>query len=101
MAGLIVPATSGIKAMANDADTVELPPHLATGLDEIASRTGRSRSELMIEAVAEFLDVQRWQIEGIEEAIREDDSGLPGIPHEQVKAWVESWDTDEELPPPA
>jgi predicted transcriptional regulator len=54
----------------------------------------------MIEAVAEFLDVQRWQIEGIEEAIREDDSGLPGIPHERVKAWVESWDTDEELPPP-
>ena len=43
------------------------------------------------DAGSELLDVDRWQVTGIEEAIREDDEGLPGIAHERVKAWVLSW----------
>lgn len=34
-----------------------------------------------------------------EEALAELDSGL-GIPLADIKAWVGSWGTDEELPPP-
>ncbi|QJE71875.1 CopG family transcriptional regulator [Aerophototrophica crusticola] len=34
-----------------------------------------------------------------EEALAELDSGM-GIPLADIKAWVESWGTDDELPPP-
>jgi predicted transcriptional regulator len=44
--------------------------------------------------------VQRWQTAGIEEAIRDADAGEPGIPHEDIAAWLDSWGTDHELPPP-
>lgn len=36
---------------------------------------------------------------GVDEAIAQLDAGL-GIPGEEIEAWVESWDTDNELPPP-
>ena len=52
------------------------------------------------DAVSELLDVDRWQVAGIEEAIREDDEGLPGIAHERVKAWVLSWGSEDEQPAP-
>jgi hypothetical protein len=52
------------------------------------------------DAVSELLDVDRWQVAGIEEAIREDDQGLPGIAHERVKAWVLSWGSEDEQPAP-
>ena len=47
------------------------------------------------DAVSELLNVGRWQVAGIEEAIREDDEGLPGIAHERVKAWVLSWGSED------
>ena len=75
-------------------------PELITGLDELAKASGRSRDELAEEALAEYLEVQRWQIAGIEEAIRDADAGEPGIAHEDVAAWLDSWGTDHELPPP-
>jgi hypothetical protein len=42
---------------------------------------------------------ERVAIEGIEAAIREADAGL-SVPHEEVVAWVRSWQTGEELPRP-
>jgi predicted transcriptional regulator len=80
--------------------TVTLSPELTAGLDRLAARSGRSRAELATEAVAEYLAVQDWQVAGIEEALREADSGAPGIPHERVAAWVASWDGPDELPMP-
>ena len=75
-------------------------PELIAGLDEVAKTSGRSRDELAEEALAEYLEVQRWQIAGIEEAIRDADAGEPGTAHEDVAAWLDSWGTDHELPPP-
>lgn len=86
--------------MSDEAATVALPSELMAELDAIASHTGRSRAELASEAVAEYVSVQRWQLAGIEEAIREDDAGAPTIPHDRIKNWVASWATGMELPPP-
>jgi len=38
-------------------------------------------------------------IEGVEAAIRSLDDGA-FIPHEDVRRWVQSWDTPDEIPPP-
>jgi RHH-type transcriptional regulator, rel operon repressor / antitoxin RelB len=82
------------------AATVSIRPDLVAELDKLADATGRSRSALAEEALAEYLDVQRWQIEGIEQAIRDADAGEPGVAHAKVVTWVRSWDTENELPPP-
>jgi RHH-type transcriptional regulator, rel operon repressor / antitoxin RelB len=82
------------------AATVTVRPDLVAELDRLAQATGRSRSDLAEQALADYLDVQRWQIEGIERAIREADAGEPGVAHAEVVAWVRSWDTESELPPP-
>jgi predicted transcriptional regulator len=40
-----------------------------------------------------------WESQAIEEALRSsEDEGT--IPFEEIVAWVDSWDTQSELPPP-
>jgi predicted transcriptional regulator len=80
--------------------TLRLRPELLASLDELAGATRRSRLELAEEALAQYLEVQRWQVDGIPAAIEEADRGEPGIQHERVAAWIDSWGTEDELPPP-
>jgi len=68
-------------------------------LEKLAKNTGRSRSFLAAEAINEYLAVNEWQVAGIKEAIESADRG-EFIPHDQVRAWVNSWDSDNELPMP-
>jgi RHH-type rel operon transcriptional repressor/antitoxin RelB len=44
-------------------------------LDKLAETTDRDRSYLIKQAVAEFISLQKWQIEEIEAAIAEADAG--------------------------
>ncbi len=80
--------------------TLSLPAAFVAQLDELAKATGRSRGALAEEALAQYLDVQAWQIAGIEAAIEQADAGEPGIEHERMSAWLKSWGSEEELPPP-
>ncbi len=80
--------------------TIRVPSALGERLDALARRTGRTPTDLAEEALAEYLAVQEWQISAIEEAIREVDAGAPAVSHEAVAAWLRSWGTAEELPPP-
>ena len=59
-------------------------------LEKLAKSTGRSRSYLAADAIATYLDVNEWQVAGIQDAITSlDASG--GVAHADVKAWVKSW----------
>ena len=69
-------------------------------LDAIAASTGRSRSYLAAEAIESYVALNRWQVEGIEQALAEADAGGPSVSHEDVARWLDSWGDDEELPPP-
>ncbi len=69
---------------------VHIRPDLAAGLDELAERSGRTRSDLAEEAVAEYLDVRRAQIEGVRAALRDLEAGEPGLAHEEVCARIEA-----------
>jgi len=64
---------------------VRMPEEVKTELDQHAERIDRSRNWLITEAVKQYLDVQRRQIEIIEERLAEIDRGEATlIPHEEV-----------------
>ena len=55
--------------------TIRLEPELKRRLDKLASVTHRSKSFLASEAVREFIELNEWQIEEIQAAIKEADAG--------------------------
>jgi predicted transcriptional regulator len=52
------------------------------------------------DALQEDLDLQVWQDAGIREALEASKAGEEPIAHERMVAWLKSWGTDHELPPP-
>jgi predicted transcriptional regulator len=61
-----------------------------TALDALAEAQDRDRTYLLNEAVAAYLDVQRWQMEQIKKSLNQADNGEL-IPHDKIKKAVRSW----------
>lgn len=59
-------------------------------LDRLAEALDRDRTYLLNEAVAAYLDLQRWHIEQIEKGIRQADAGKL-VEHDRVKKMVAGW----------
>jgi predicted transcriptional regulator len=78
---------------------IRIEPGVKKRLEKLAKSTGRSRSYLAAEALNEYLDVNEWQVEGIEKAVASLDRGA-GISHEDVKEWPNSWGRKRERQPP-
>ena len=55
--------------------TVRLPNELREKLDALARSMRRSRSFLASEAIAEYVDLNAWQVAEIEKAVGEADAG--------------------------
>jgi predicted transcriptional regulator len=66
-----------------DADKVE-------ALDEVAKSLDRDRTYVLNEAVRNYLEVQRWQIEHIQEGLRQAERGEL-IDNAEVKRIVKTW----------
>ena len=66
-------------------------------LEKLAKSTGRSRSFLAAEAINDYLDLNEWQVAGIQKAVASLDRG-EGVPNERVKEWVSSWNSKRERP---
>ena len=79
---------------------VRLMPEVNQKLEVLARSQGCSKSDLASRAIESFVDNEGWQVREIELGLAEARSGKPGVPHEEVAAWVRSWDTDHELPRP-
>ena len=54
--------------------TIRLEPELKSRLDKLSASTHRSRSFLAAEAVREFVEINEWQIQEIDNAIKEADA---------------------------
>src|SRR5579863_669327 len=80
--------------------TVRLKPEVKDKLDALARDTKRSKSYLASEAIESYVNLNAWQVAHIKAALAEDEAGGPGVPHEEVVRWMESWGTDNELPRP-
>ena len=79
--------------------TVRVNPDDKKRLEALAKNTGRSRSYLAAEAIAEYLATNEWQVAGIYEALASLEKGQV-VDHDEVSDWVRSWGSDNELPAP-
>ena len=79
--------------------TVRIDSASKKRLEKLAKSTGRSRSFLAAEAINEYLDLNEWQVAGIQKAVVSLDRGN-GVAHERVKEWVSSWGSKKERPAP-
>jgi RHH-type rel operon transcriptional repressor/antitoxin RelB len=79
--------------------TVRVDQSVKKRLEKLAENTGRSRSYLAAEAINEYLDVNEWQVAGINRAIASLERG-EGVAHQQVRDWISSWGSESERPIP-
>ncbi len=79
--------------------SVRLDREVRDDLEEEARRQHLSADEIANEAIRAYLDNQILKREAIRGALAEADKGV-FISSEAMHRWIESWDTDDELPPP-
>ena len=80
--------------MASTTVSVRIDRSIKKRLEKLAKSTGRSRSFLAAEAINEYLDVNEWQVGGIQKAVASLDRG-EGVPHERVKERVQLLESQE------
>ncbi len=77
--------------------------HLDATTREALERQARlqnvSEAEVAKQVIEQFLDMQAVKREAIAAAVEEAKKGV-FISEEAMHRWIESWDTDDELPPP-
>ena len=71
--------------------TVRLKPEVSERLEMLARDTKRSKAYLASEAIEAYVELNSWQVAHIKRALEEDESSDPGVPHEEVVSWMESW----------
>jgi predicted transcriptional regulator len=79
--------------------SVRLKPGTKRRLAKLAEASGRSSNFLISDAVESYLADQECMLLDIRQADRQVKSGHY-VRHEDMKAWLLSWGTDRELPPP-
>lgn len=88
-----------VETMPSTTFTVRVESAVKKRLEKLAKSTGRTRSFLAGEALNEYLDVNEWQVAGVKRAMASLDRG-DGVPHQEVKNWVNSWGRKHERPAP-
>lgn len=73
---------------------------LSDKLEKQAKRYKRSKSQLAALAIENFLEIQAREIELTKRALARAKAGGPFISNEDMMRWLESWGTENELPPP-
>jgi predicted transcriptional regulator len=79
--------------------SVRLKPETKKRLAKLAKASGRSSNFLISDAVESYVADQERMLAETRQGDREVKSGHY-IRHEDMKAWLLSWGTDHELPPP-
>jgi predicted transcriptional regulator len=79
--------------------SVRLQPDLINQVAAIASALDRPKSWVIEQAVIDYVTVQTWHLAAIDEGIAAADENRV-VAHEDVVAWVQSWGSPAELPPP-
>ena len=79
--------------------SIRLKPEIKTRLARLAKASGRSSNFLIADAVESYVADQERMLAEVRQADRQLKSGHY-IKHQDIKAWLLSWGTDRELPPP-
>ena len=70
--------------------SVRIDAETKKNLDALAKRARRSKSFLAAEAIAAFVEAERWQLDEIETGVKQLDRGR-GVDHKHVSGWLRSW----------
>jgi|SRR5208283_182578 len=79
--------------------SIRLKPETKKRLAKLAKTSGRSSNFLISDAVESYVDDQERMLAEVRQADRQVKSGHY-IKHQDMKAWLLSWGTAHELPPP-
>jgi predicted transcriptional regulator len=79
--------------------SIRLKPKVKQRLAKLAEASGRSSNYLISDAVESYVADQERMLAEIRKADRHLKSGHY-IRHDDMKAWLLSWGTENELPPP-
>ena len=82
---------------------LELDPATDARLRELAAERGQETSTVVADAISlldSVIDIEGPDVEEDLRRLREFERTGEAIPGEEVMAWVESWGTANELPPP-
>jgi predicted transcriptional regulator len=79
--------------------SLRLEPKIRSQLEQEAKSLDRSASYVATKAIESFLEARADRRRALEEAVAEADKGV-FISEEAMNAWINSWGTDNELPPP-
>jgi RHH-type transcriptional regulator, rel operon repressor / antitoxin RelB len=79
--------------------SIRLKPETRKRLAKLAKASGRSSNFLISDAVESYVTDQERLLAEIRQADRQVKSGHY-VEHDRMKAWLLSWGTDRELPPP-
>jgi predicted transcriptional regulator len=79
--------------------SIRLKPATKKRLAHLAKASGRSSNFLISDAVESYVADQERIVAEIRQADRQVKSGHY-VKHEDMKAWLLSWGTEHELPPP-
>jgi predicted transcriptional regulator len=82
---------------------LELDPSTDARLREMAAQRGQEASEVVAEAISllqSVIDVEEPDIEEDLRRLREFERTGEAVALDEAKAWVDSWGTENELPPP-
>jgi RHH-type transcriptional regulator, rel operon repressor / antitoxin RelB len=70
--------------------TIEVPADTERRVTDLAEATGRTRSQLALDALQQYLDVDAWQVAQIHSRIKEADAGAFAT-DEEVQAIFTRW----------
>jgi predicted transcriptional regulator len=80
--------------------SVRLKPETKKRLAKLAKASGRSSNFLISDAVESYVADQERLLAEVRQSDRQVGAGHY-VSHDAMKAWLLSWGTDQELPPPA
>ncbi|MFJ2479992.1 CopG family ribbon-helix-helix protein [Pseudomonas sp. NPDC087598] len=73
--------------------SLRIPDEIANTLANLAKATGRSKSYLAVDALREYLAREAWQIEELQQAVKEADAG-DFATSDEVRAIADKWNTN-------
>ncbi len=85
--------------MSNSPFSIRLDDVLKARLEQQAARESKSAASVVQQALDSYLGAQERFYREIDAAFTQADKGV-FISQEAMHRWMESWDTDNELPPP-
>jgi RHH-type transcriptional regulator, rel operon repressor / antitoxin RelB len=80
--------------------TVRLSSELKERLDRLAESTRRSKSYLAVQAIAEYVDGNAWQVEEIRKAVEKADAGGPFVSEGDAARYLDALARGEDPKPP-